>query len=667
MVAGDNKSKDGVWQRLDKSSLKLNHLESKRLAPQRMDSYETFTMNPQALRRILQRASAPPQGTLGANLRASRRGFIAAESGARLMVPLPNGTFTEFNIQETSIMAPALAVKFPNIKTYAGQGLTDKSATLRLDYSPDGLHAMVLSSKGTFYVDSVAQGDNQTHIAYSQEALQRDVRPFRCFTNDDLTKPPKFAPALGETKTFSAGGSLRTYRLAVAATGEYTKYHGGTVAGAMSAINTTVNRVSGIFTQELGISLILVAEEDKIIYTDPDTDPYLRNPQAKDKPIELLKENQDNLENVIKSANYDIGHVFGTEAGGGGLADVGVVCQDKCKARGETGIPMPEGDAFDVICVAHEMAHQFGAHHTFNGTTKDCGRPAGRHAETAYEPGSGSTIMSYAGACDDAENVETWSDDYFHIISLLEIIDYVDGLTRASQGPTPVAINNTPPVVQAGTDHIIPKGTGFTLTATGSDPDRDHLMFCWEEFDLGELSPPYAEEDGRIRPIFRSFKPTITSSRTLPMPNRIVQANLFPGEVYPSLDREITFRVTVRDNYIYGGAFSYDTVKITVSANSGPFKVMEPNPRIWTVGRRQALTWEVANTFGSPVNCTRVNIRLSTDGGDTFPIILASNAPNNGSATFIVPDAKTTRARIKVEAANNIFFDISDADFTIAR
>lgn len=654
VAATENKSSDGVWQKVEKSSIRLSLSEFQNITPRRIDSYQTFTLNPDALRRILQRVSTQSNGTPNSRPRTLRTNTPTPSSSTVLTVPLPDGTFPGFTIQESSIMAPELAAKFPNIKTYAGQGVTDNTATLRLDYSPDGLHAMVLSSSGTFYVDPFRKGDNKTHIAYSLEARRQDREPFRCVVDEDRAGRARRAPAVGEAKTFSAGGSIRTYRLAVAATGEYTQFQGGTVERALRAIITTVNRVVNIYTRDLGISLILVGQEDSIIYTDPTTDPYTNNNDSK-----LLDENQTNLDAVIGSANYDIGHVFGT--GGGGFAGVGVVCDESQKAMGETGSPNPISDAFDVDYVAHEMGHQFGANHTFNAISQSCG--GNRHAVTAYEPGSGSTIMGYAGIC-GTEDLQPHSNDYFHIISLLEIVNYVSSI---SGGPAPVANHNLPPVVSVGPDHIIPKGTPFTLTATGNDPDGDQITFCWEEFDLGEAAPPDTDVDGRSRPIFRSFGPGLSPLRTLPRLESILLNSFGMGEAYPSLERGMSFRVTARDNHSGGGAFSYDTIKISVSASNGPFNVTEPNTQLtWLAGTSQTITWDVANTSGPPVNCSLVNVLLSTDGGNTFSVTLAKNTPNDGTETIVVPNVRTTRARIKVEAADNIFFDISDADFTIA-
>jgi hypothetical protein len=374
-------------------------------------------------------------------------------------------------------------------------------------------------------------------------------------------------------------------------------------------------------------------------------------------------ENQRNLDRVIGPTNYDIGHVFGT--GDGGRGKIGSVGRDGLKAMGVTNSPRPVGDPFDVDYVSHEMGHQFGANHTFNGTTGSCSRSS-RKPENAYEPGSGTTIMSYAGIC-EPHNIEEKSDDYFHAASLEEIVAYVTS-DAVRNVPRTAPTNNRPPTVNPGPSFVIPKDTPVVLTADAGDPDNDRLTFVWEQFDLADQpAPPDADSDA-LRPIFRSMPPARAASRVFPRMERLLGITDKPGETLPTRNRVMNFRVTARDNRSGGGGFSYGTTSVTVVTDAGPFAVTQPAaPLSWRRGSEQTVAWNVVGTDLAPLGVTRVNIRLSLDGGQTFPHLLAENTENDGNQSVTVPNNLriTDRARVRVEAVGNVFFNISPGDFRI--
>jgi len=579
------------------------------------------------------------------------------ESGKIISLPLPNGEFIKIRFVESLVMEDELADKYPEIRTYLGQGIDQTNVSARFDITPAGFHAIIFTTDGTVYIDPYSSGDSRYYISYYKKDFTNKRETINSTCNV-LGLESEIALRLREQvengPDVFTGEELRTYRLACAATGEYTIFHGGSVAAGMAAIVTAINRVTGVYELEVAVRMVLVANNDLIVYTDPSTDPYTNN-----NGVTMLGENQANLDAVIGSANYDIGHVFST--GGGGVANLAVICQNGSKARGVTGLSNPIGDPFYIDYVAHEMGHQYGGNHTFNGNAGSCSG-GNRHGSTAYEPGSGSTIMAYAGIC-GSQDLQNHSDDYFHNISFVEIVNYTTGGGNSCAQIT--STGNLPPIVNAGTGGFtIPINTPFILTGSATDPDGDTLTYNWEEFDLGPAGHPNSPSGNA--PIFRSFNATPEPWRTFPKLSDLLNNSQTIGEILPSYTRTLKFRLTVRDNRAGGGGVDYDEIQFDVSDAAGPFLVTAPNTSVtWQGNTVQSVEWDVANTSVAPVNTADVNILLSVDGGNTYPITLAANTPNDGSEQVFIPNDPTTQARIKVEAVGNIFFDISNQDFTI--
>ncbi|WP_254507926.1 GEVED domain-containing protein [Anatilimnocola floriformis] len=627
----------------------------------------------------------------------------ASDQRLTFAVPGPTGELAHFALVESPIMEPALAALFPEIKTYAGQGIDDPAATIRLDLTPQGFHAQVLSPSGTFYVDPYYHLEDRVYVSYFRSdvdaAARQNEHEFVLGTEDRVTiasavvygptplsEVTERSAAIEESaeaallasrqfeaaqRTGSAGSvasagedvpaaqrsgtQLRTYRAAVAATAEYTAFHGGTVALGQAAVVTAMNRVTGVYESELSIRLTLVAGNDLLIYTDAANDPY-----TNDNPNSLLTQNQANIDSRIGTANYDIGHVFST--GGGGLAASGVGVASR-KAQGETGSPSPIGDSFYIDYVVHEIGHQFDANHSWSGTTGACSTDNFAY-ETGAEPGSGTTIMSYAGIC-GVDNIAAHADANFHAINFDEIINYVDNVIP-SVG-TRTATGNTVPTANAGSDYVIPASTPFVLTASGSDANSgDVLSYSWEEMDAG-AQKLLASTDNGTSALFRSRPPTASPVRYFPPLSNVLAGTNATGETLPTGGRTLNFRVTVRDNRSGGGGVNTDDARVKVVNTGAAFRVTSPNTAVhWAAKSTQLVTWNVAGTNGNGINALQVNILLSTDGGLTFPTVLASATANDGAQLVNLPALSTSStARIRIEPVGNIFYDVSDINFFI--
>jgi len=565
-----------------------------------------------------------------------------------LEIPAPDGSYAKFALVESPIMEPELAARHPDIKTYSGSLVSDPTVVARFDWTPDGFHAQVIDHGRMWYVDPYYKGES--YVSYNKSDYHPQGKQFHCLTADGYHSDTKLLPRAAAT-ALSSGDIRRTFRIAVACTGEYAQFHGGTKDKAFSAIATTINRVTGIYEYELAVRLTLVARNDNLLFTNASTDPFSNN-----NSYALIDESQYVINSVIGAANYDIGHTVST--GGGGLAGLGVVCDDSSKARGITGSDLPIGDAYDVDYVAHEVGHQFGADHTFNGTGGSCN--GNLVAGVAYEPGSGSTIMAYAGIC-SSDDLQAHSDAVFHSASYDQILSYLTngyGGICAAYSFLPNAIPN----VDAGSDYTIPAKTPFVLSGTATDGNGDALTYLWEERDLGVAAALAAADDGQI-PLFRVWTPTSSGRRYFPKLQTLISNTPTTAEKLPQQSRTMTFRLTARDGK---GGVNSDEMQVAVDATAGPFVVTAPNAAAtFTGGSTIEVTWNVANTTAAPINADTVDIYLSTDEGVTWSRTLQSSTPNDGTEMVTLPDINTSSARIIVKGSNNIFFDISDANFSI--
>lgn len=583
---------------------------------------------------------------------------LASSPVVDLAIPTPNGGFERFRVFENHLLTPDFAAARPDIKTYRGVGIDDPNATLVADITPLGFRAQVLSPNGVYYIDPYYHLETSVFVSYFKQDNLTDIG--HVVVPDQVVAIDNGGPILfGPSPVIALGANLRTFRLALAATAEYTSFYGGSVSNAQAGMVTSVNRVSGVYEKDIAVSLSLI-NNTSLIYTNASTDPY-----TNDDGVAMLAENQSNITSVIGSANYDIGHVFST--GGGGVAGLGVVGNTSNKARGVTGSGSPTGDNFDIDYVAHEMGHQFAGNHSFNTSQN-----GNRNGTTAWEPGSGSTIMSYAGIIGGGDDLQGHSDAYFYVGNIGEIRTFLNSITAVG---TTTASGNSLPVANAGPNYTIPASTPFALTgsATGNI-DGGPLTYTWEQYDLGAANTLSTISAGNTTagPVMRSLTGTSNPTRTIPRLSNLLANNTLLGEYVSNVARTLNFTLTVKDTFamtgpiggVIGGISSDDMV-VTVAA-SAAFTVIAPNTAVsWQGGTSQTVTWNVGSTNAAPINTSNVNILLSTDGGNTFPITVLANTPNDGSETITVPNNVTSQARIKVQPVGNIYFDVSNTNFTI--
>lgn len=576
------------------------------------------------------------------------------------IIELPNseGNLEKYRVIEAPVMHPDLAKKYPGIRSYAAQGIDDPTSVARFSTSQQGLHVMInYGERTTLFIDPYTS-DKQKYVVYQRDNVYGNVADMLCLTDQTgLLKEGK-APS---SRRNADDSILRKYRLALSCNAEYGNIFGTTpgneVTQILAQMNVTMTRVNGVFELELGMTLELVANNDQIIFFgDTATDPWEN---------EFSAQTQTTIDSIIGSANYDIGHNFNTSAGGD-AGCIGCVCRDADKGSGYSGRANPTGDSFDIDFVAHEMGHQFGGLHVQNATG-NCSRTGGGNAEV--EPGSGTTIMGYAGICDaNASNILGNSDDYFNYVNIRDItLNMKTGVSSVCDQE--IAMSNSPPTANAGADHVIPVSTPFALTGLGTDPDvTDALTYAWEQNDPEGINQETPQSTNTVGPLFRSRRPTTSPTRYFPQLSSIIAGDLSPTfEVLPSVGRNMEFALTVRDNVAGGGQNASDLMNVTVDGNSGPFMVTShATPATWNAGDTEIITWDVANTDLAPINVQNVNILLSTDGGVTFPTTIASNIANNGSYNLVVPGGVATpQARFMIQAVGNIFFSVNAGNLEI--
>jgi len=565
-------------------------------------------------------------------------------STTTISFPNIDGEFEKYKVIESSVMHPDLQAKYPEIRSYIGYGVDNPSAYLRFSLSPHkGLSGIILGKEYTEVFE--ANTEETTRFTVKRKADLGKIDNFRCKTLDVLSENTNKNTILKDVDD----SIHRLYTLALSVTGEYASFHGGTLPLVNAALASTLTNVNAVFENDFNVTLQLAANNDNVIYFNAGTDPYsgFNNYNT---------EVQNTLDAQIGDGNYDVGHLLSAIGFDGNAGCIGCVCITGLKGSAYTSDSAPEGFNFDIDLVAHELGHQFGANHTW---THD----GNEGTNVQMEPGSGTTIMGYAGIAASA-NIELNSDPYFHAISIEQVTTYIKSTSCATETNT----GNTTPTVDAGADLTLPVGTAFKLVGTRADSDGDNITYCWEQINEDNASTTYPNpnsgNDDAV--LVRSFSPTASPTRYFPNLSDLrfgVNANQW--EKVPNVGRTADFRLTVRDNKLGGANNTHDDMRVTFNPSFGPFEITSQNTTgiSWSSGTTETITWNVNNTNTLP-GASNVNILLSTDGGETYNEIV-SNIPNNGSYSLTVPKTPSPECRLMIEPTNNNFFAINAEDFTI--
>ncbi|PKA97766.1 putative secreted protein (Por secretion system target) [Flavobacteriaceae bacterium MAR_2009_75] len=563
--------------------------------------------------------------------------------------PDNNGGFEDYAIYKSQILHPELAKKFPEIESFVGKSA--KGDLIHFSYSKNhGLHAYLEQPDQKSVSISPSRQGSKNQYLLSKDSEIPD--PFECLLEDVANKTRRGTP---NTSRNADDGYLRKYRLALSTTGEYARYFlDGTEANdtarkakVLAAMVSAMTHVNMVFERDFGVTMEIVANNDEIIYLNASTDPYSGSYNG---------QLQQTLDTTIGSDAYDVGHVFVLASNIHGNAGcIACVCSDGQKGSAFSAHYAPETENFNRL-VMHEMGHQFGSYHTMGGACR-----SGFNSEV--EPGSGSTIMSYAGICHP--NIQSESDDYFNYVNVRDVGIWT---IENSDCAELVSITNNAPTADAGNDYTIPKSTPFTLAGVATDADGlEGLTYCWEQNDPenpssgGTPSPSWTQGA-----IFRSRPPVNSPVRHLPRMSDLLQNNLTPTwEVLPGVARSMEFAFTVRDNGETGGQTASDLMQVTVDGNSGPFELTSPNTNVtWESGETVTVNWNVAQTDQAPINVSLVSLFLSIDGYE-YDIPILEETANDGEETFVLPALpSSTTARLMLRAVDNIFFALNPSNFT---
>lgn len=583
------------------------------------------------------------------------------QNGDWINLPGPGGTLIPVSLKSSSILQPELQERFPDIRSYAFQG---EHISGRLALDPSGIDVVYTTSDHQRF--AIEHIEHQWYTFYSlSDPRAKPSAPLadlgKCLTPMSLENTTAEKPTASIRRAPTV--NQRKYNLAISVTSTYADRHGGTIQSILAEINKIFNRVNEVFLRELSLRFEIIDESTDLFFLSKDTDPYTEGNN-----ILMLNKMDEVLVKNIGRKNYDLGHLLATNCGPGTAgvsAGTGTICQfDKGKAL---SCDLTNNLESYVRVLVHELGHQLGAAHTWSNCPSV--NASQRSGSTAYEPGSGSSIMSYIGTCGEQNLRNIPGPFYFHTGSLRQMLEYIEigpgsnCVTReeiTNHHPEIVSIN----VPQSG-DLYIPVGTPFLLHAEAADEDGDELTYSWDQLDTGPIAP--LGEPIQSGPSIRSYAPDTAATRYIPRLSTLISNTDHPEEVLPAYDRDFTFGLTVRDNHSQGGGRAQKNISFHSTTSAGPFFIDFPNDTSDQLfaGSLTKIQWNVAGTDRGLVNTEKVQIKMSTDGGQTFPITLADQTENDGEYEAQIPNIVSDSVRFLIRGIDHIFFDISDQNIRI--
>lgn len=608
----------------------------------------SYTVNLQSLRDILKEAVETGKGA----------------QAVTVSLPTAEGKIERFAVYSNPVMEKSMADRY-QLGSYVGVGIDDPSKYLRFSTSPNDMQSMIIK-EGIFQFIEPISTDKKTYGVFYKTKEKGDMHGFECNEDHDVKdisnlveNGKKMLSNIGITNR-ATNTKYRTFRMAMAATGEYTQFHGGTVAGAVAAINNTMTRINGVFERDFGAHFNIL-DLPGIIYTDPATDFYTPQAAATDPSLNLQL--QQKLTADVGNANYDIGHVFHRNAGqsrNGNAGGIGIVCTNPAtnislaKGSAFSMSPDPVGEVFDLMA-AHEMGHQLGANHTFSMRTEASG--------ANVEPWGGTTIMGYPGITQD--NIQANMDGYFHYKSIAQVLNNLE--SKVACGDIIDIVNNTAPVITPLTNHSIPKGTAYYLDAVTVDAEGDPVTYTWEQYnsvgDRNTISGDSGWGYNAEGAIARSLPGTGSSRRYFPKLETVLNGVLTDKQVWETVSyipRILNYAVTVRDQNAMRPMTSTAETVVTVGTD-GPFKFSGfTTATVLYNDTTNTITWDTANTNNAPYNVAAVKIDYTTNNGSTWTDLVAS-APNTGSYVVQMPANVTGAIKLRISAIGNIFYAVSPA------